>query len=218
VPYWGSFVENVPLRYIDPTGHQEAAAAATWEWVVGGGALLGTAAPELAVAAPVVAGGVGIAGIGLCEYYGAMWVMNGPLGPDYPLPEEFVPGAIGATYPLPAGSTLTTEMTEGQAAIATESSTLGLDIPDLESQASVETYALEFPTVLEAGKNTPVHGDPWRRRKLPDHNSKPVKTQPFQQEPPSSFGPPKWPPDDWKDTVVMLMYILSQLADDMADK
>jgi len=205
-----SYVNNNPLRYRDLTGHQGSSVVTTWEWIaVGGGTTgLSLAAPELVVAGSLVVGGVGIGG---CAYYGTMWVINGPLGPSYPLPEESIPGTIGATYPLPEGSTLS--LTTGQAGTTGEFGALGLEMPSLEIpqlETSAETYGLELPTVLEAGKNTPV-GRPWEKR--PRHQSEPLpKTLNTQPEPPPPVGPPKGPPEDLAELLVWIMYYGARLA------
>jgi RHS repeat-associated protein len=102
-----SFVRGNPLRYRDPSGHQGGPGEQAAQWVQ-------SISPEqaaylaeaLSVAGPI---GLSIVGIGVFGYgwaQGCLWVINGPLGPDYPLPEEFNPDSLNATYPLPESSTL----------------------------------------------------------------------------------------------------------------
>ena len=189
------------------------------EWAAGavsGGSVV--LAVDLSVAGPVVlVGAAGAVGITVCGVYGTAWVINGPLGPSYPLPEEFNPDRpFGTTYPLPEGSTTTIDLVTDQATSGAEGTayppeTPSLEIPDL--QASAETRGLELPTTLEAGKNAPMPGEPWRRRPLPEHRAKPGRPLPPRIDPPPEIGPPKWPPGNAAEFVAWVMYAETQLVD-----
>jgi RHS repeat-associated protein len=106
-----SWVLGNPLRYIDPTGHQGGPVPGTAPWNQPMDPLaLQQLAESLVVAGPIGAAAAGYVATMYLFVRGAMWVMNGPLGPDYPLSEEFDPAnPFGATYVLPEASTLTLE-------------------------------------------------------------------------------------------------------------
>jgi hypothetical protein len=143
-----------------------------------------------------------------------MWVVNGPLGPDYPMPEESVPGAIGSTYPLPESSTLTIGMPSDQGAASAGSSTLGLETPSLEIpqvETSVETFALELPSVLEAGKDTSEPGArPPREKLLPEHRNRSVPRTMNRNQGLPPWNPVPDPKGDWQAKLAYAMYALAR--------
>jgi len=106
-----SYGMNNPLRFADPTGHQGVCVQGIcvdprqvdWQQgliLVEG---LSVVAPEVGVVVVTGAGAVGTA-----YALGNLlipWAM-GDTGPAYPLPQEYEPGEIGATYPLAGTTTL----------------------------------------------------------------------------------------------------------------
>ncbi|MEO0249402.1 MAG: RHS repeat-associated core domain-containing protein [candidate division WOR-3 bacterium] len=108
-----SYVLGNSLRYTDPSGHQGVGPIAPpvpWSQPIDP-ATAEAMEEALAVGGPYIVGGAVVVGgtivLGVAFYYASEWVINGPLGPDYPLPEEFDPAnPFGATYPLPESSTL----------------------------------------------------------------------------------------------------------------
>ena len=75
------------------------------------GTAMGAGAAALAVdLAPAAGAAVGTVAIGVGMYFGIEWVLQGDLGPNYPLPEEFDPAnPFGSTYPVAGSLTLTIE-------------------------------------------------------------------------------------------------------------
>jgi RHS repeat-associated protein len=201
-----------PLRYVDPTGHQQEPVTEVLRWV----SVVVTGGSAALVVELGIAGGAATVTIVLAagSVIAVEWVLVGPLGPDHPLPEEHDPERIGATYPLPESSTLSLESTTNQANAGMKASTLELELPTLET--STDTYGLELPTALEArGKDTPPRGSRGpRERLLPEHRSEPGRILPPRYEPPRDPGPPKWPPEKLADLLVWSMYWMSQLVDE----
>jgi hypothetical protein len=116
-----TYANNSPVKFNDPSGHVSTCAVmgagpygmllCFAQWAVEGAIEIGAALgvgyliSEL-VSNPEAIGSLVQSGVAVAATP-LVWAMQ-DMGPDYPMPTEYIPGAVQATYPLPGTNTLMT--------------------------------------------------------------------------------------------------------------